>query len=100
MEWSARGADAGQFRLWLNSGRCLPAVPRDCSRYGVQLWVLCFSTPEGSFQWLVDARYQDPGALRRLSRSLDWQAGTAIAAPGGGKLLPSRPKGLKCITLR
>jgi hypothetical protein len=83
LEWREAGG-APEFHLWLGEpGRRLPAIPQACLRYGVFVWLLRFKTPEGTRQLLVNTDCQDPAALRRLSRRLDWGYGTAVGASGG-----------------
>lgn len=57
----------------------LRAKPQGCWRHGA-LWLLRFQSPEGRFQVLVDARYQNARAMRRLARHLLSVPG---CAPGG-----------------
>jgi hypothetical protein len=54
------------------SARWLPAIPQGCLRYGARLWILGFVTPVGFRSLLVETGIQEPRALRRLSRGLDW----------------------------
>lgn len=68
LEWSV---DEPTYGLWLGqSGRRLPACADGCRRYGAGVWLLRFQTREGVVGALVDARCQDPRAIRRLSRQL------------------------------
>lgn len=68
LEWPA---NEGEYQVLLGpSGRRLAAFPDDCRQYGLQFWMLRFQTAEGAVQILVDARYQDAQALRRLGRRL------------------------------
>lgn len=79
LEWA--GQDRFQIRLG-NGGRRLPAIPEGCRRYGPGIWLLYFRTSEGRLGLAVDTRIQEPAALRRLSRSLDWGVTSASTVPG------------------
>ena len=84
LEWQEPPGGPARFFLWLGEpARRLPAVPQGCRRYGVFIWVLRFETAEGVRQLLVNTACQEPVALRRLSRRLDWDTGTAFGASGG-----------------
>jgi hypothetical protein len=84
LEWHEAGGAPGEFHVWLGEpGRRLPALPQACLRYGDLLWLLRFRTPEGIRQLMLNTACQDPAALRRLSRRLDWESGAAFRASGG-----------------
>ena len=83
LEWFEPAGGPAQFFLWLGQpARRLPAVPRGCRRYG-SFWVLRFETAEGIRQLLVNTGCQEPVALRRLSRRLEWDTGAAFGASRG-----------------
>ena len=76
LEWQEPGDAPVQFYLWLGEpARRLAAIPRGCRRYGAFLWILRFDTAEGTRQLLVNTACQEPAALRRLSRRLNWDSG-------------------------
>lgn len=78
LKWSAEGK---YFVRLGGSPRWLPATPARCFRYGPGLWILNFVTPVGIRGLLVDSALQEPRALRRLSRGLDWGSGRDRAGP-------------------
>jgi uncharacterized membrane protein YphA (DoxX/SURF4 family) len=76
LEWQESAGAPVRFYLWLGEpARRLPAIPHGCRRYGAFLWLLRFDTAEGTRQLLVNPACQEPVALRRLSRRLDWDSG-------------------------
>jgi hypothetical protein len=76
LEWQEPASEPVQFHVWLGDPtRRLPAIPRGCRRYGAFLWLLRFNTAEGTRQLRVNPACQEPAALRRLGRRLDWDSG-------------------------
>jgi hypothetical protein len=78
LKWTA---DGNYFARLGGSPRWLPATPERCRRYGPGLWILNFETPVGICGLLVDSALQEPRALRRLSRGLDWGSRSDRAGP-------------------
>ena len=78
LKWSA---DGNYFVRLGSSLRWLPATPQRCFRYGPGLWILNLVTPVGIRGLLVDSAVQEPRALRRLSRGLDWGSRRDRAGP-------------------
>ena len=76
LEWRESCVAPIQFYVWQGQpSRRLAAIPRGCRRYGVFIWILRFDTAEGTRQLLVNTACQEPAALRRLSRTLNWDSG-------------------------
>jgi len=81
LEWPAD--EAGTYLVSVgSSGRWLPAIPQDCRRYGAGLWLLRFETGEGRVGALVDARRQEPRAIRCLAWQLFGRAGHSEGSAG------------------
>jgi hypothetical protein len=80
----AWGAD-GDWRLRLGSaGPWVAARVVDDLRYGQGLWLLRFATASGNRGLAVDARLQDPAAIRGLARALGQNRGVRAEGHGGG----------------
>ena len=83
LEWRGEGIPA-YFVCLGSAGTRLPAIPEECRRYGISLWLLRFRTRTGVVSLLVDAGRQDPHAIRRLGRRL-FDAGVPNeVVPGSG----------------